>query len=78
MVNASPDAQPLEIELPGGSLAGGEAKLVRLHANSQADTNSITDPRHIVPLETHVPVAGKFHHEVPGYSIEVLELPVKK
>jgi alpha-N-arabinofuranosidase len=77
LVNASPTPQELNIQLTGASIAG-PGKVKRLHAATQADTNSIHDPKHIVPVETTIPTGGKsLHHTVPGFSIEVIELPSK-
>jgi len=50
-----------------------------MHAVSPADTNTITDPKHIVPVESTIPVSGtKLKHSLPGYSFEVIELDTKK
>jgi len=77
LVNASPAAQELEIKLDG--VAGTAGKLILLHAETQADTNSIGNPKHIVPVESGLAVGGvSLKDTVPGYSIEVLEIPGKK
>jgi len=77
LVNASPAPQDLEIKLDKAS--GAVGKLLRLHAETQADTNSIANPKHIVPVESPLPLAGpSLHHTIPGFSIEVLEFPGKK
>jgi len=61
------------------SAIAGPAKVTRLHALSPVDTNTITDPKHIVPVEITAPVAGtKLKHSLPGYSFEVIELDTKK
>jgi len=79
LVNASPAPQSLEIKLTGASALASQGKLIRLHALTQADTNSISDPKHIVPVETSLPVAGtSLHHTTPAFSIDVIELQVKK
>ena len=73
MVNASPKAELLTIRLDGARSVAPTAKLMRLHAASPADTNSISEPNHIVPSESTVPVAGSvIHHSIPGYSVEVM------
>ncbi len=78
-MNGVPTAQDLEIDLSGVSAIAGPAKLTRLHALSPADTNTITDPKHIVPVESTIPVTGtKVKHTIPGYSFEVIELDTKK
>jgi alpha-N-arabinofuranosidase len=79
IVNGAPTAQELEIDLSGVSAISGPAKVTRLHALSPVDTNSITDPKHIVPVESTIPVTGtKLKHSLPGYSFEVIELNTKK
>ncbi len=79
IVNGAPTAQELEINLEGVKGLSPTAKLTRLHALSPVDTNSITDPKHIVPVESTIPVAGpKFKHTLPGYTFELLELDGKK
>ena len=79
IVNGVATAQELEIDLGGVSAIAGPAKVTRLHALSPVDTNTITDPKHIVPVEITAPVAGtKLKHSLPGYSFEVIELDTKK
>jgi len=79
IVNGAPTAQELEIDLSGVSGVTGPAKVLKLHALSPVDTNTITDPKHIVPVEGTFPVAGtKIKHTLGGYSFEVIELSTKK
>ena len=79
IVNGVPTPQPIEVELSGVGSIVGAAKLTQLHALSPVDTNTITDPKHIVPVESTVPVMGtKLKHVMPGYSFEVFELSTKK
>ncbi len=78
LVNASPTTQRLHIQLQGASSVAPTAKLIRLHAATTADTNSIANPSHIVPSETTVPVSGEtIDHPIPGYTVEVLEIKTK-
>ena len=73
LVNASSDAQPIDINLEGASLAH-TAKLVSLHAHDMRETNSITDPERIIPVDSTLHNVGNhFHHTVPGYSIQVIQ-----
>jgi alpha-L-arabinofuranosidase len=79
IVNSVPTPQDLEMDLSGVSAITGPAKLTRLHALSPADTNTINDPMHIVPVESMIPVAGtNVKHTIPGYSFELIELDTKK
>jgi alpha-N-arabinofuranosidase len=78
IVNGVPTAQALEIDLSGISAITGPAKVTQLHALSPADTNTITEPKHIVPTESTIPVSGmKLKHTLPGYSFEVIEFSTK-
>jgi alpha-N-arabinofuranosidase len=73
-----PTAQALEIDLSGVGAIKGPARVTELHALSPADTNTITEPKHIVPTESTIPVTGtKLKHTLPGYSFEVIELSTK-
>jgi alpha-N-arabinofuranosidase len=78
IVNASSKAQELKISLDGAKDVKPTAKLVRLSAATTAATNSITDPKRVVPVESVVKgVSKEFTRMVPGYSIDVLELGVQ-
>jgi alpha-N-arabinofuranosidase len=75
IVNASSAPQNLKISLDGAKDVKATAKLVRLSAATTAATNSITDPKRVVPIESTVKGVGKeFTRTVPGYSIDVLEI----
>ncbi len=77
LVNASSDAQPLQIAMPGGHPASN-AKLVRLSAHDTQETNTIDDPNRLVPMETAVhDVSGNFSLTLPAYSIQVLQVDLK-
>ena len=78
-MNGVATAQELEIDLSGVSAIAGPAKVTKLHALSPTDTNTIGDPKHIVPVESTIPVMGtKLKHSLPGYTFEVIELDTKK
>jgi alpha-N-arabinofuranosidase len=78
IVNASSKAQDLKISLDGAKDVKATGKLVRLSAGTTAATNSITDPKRVVPVESVVKgVSKEFTRTVPGYSIDVLELGVQ-
>jgi len=75
LVNASSAKQDLKISLSGAKDVKSTAKLISLSAGTTAATNSISDPKRVVPVETTVKGVGKdFTRSVPGYSVEVLEL----
>jgi alpha-N-arabinofuranosidase len=78
IVNASSKAQELKISLDGAKGVKPTAKLVRMSAATTAATNSIADPKRVVPVESVVKgVSREFTRTVPGYSIDVLELGVQ-
>jgi len=74
LVNASSEPQALKITLDGAKSVKAPAKLITLRAGSTAATNTITDPKRVVPVESSATVAKTFTQTVPGYSIQVLEL----
>ncbi len=77
IVNASSDAQPVRLALPGVHPAG-DAKLVRLSAPDTQTTNSIDDPRQVVPVESTVRnVSSDFSLTLPAYSIQVLQIDLR-
>ena len=78
LVNASSDPQDLKITLDGAKNVKSVGQLTRLTAGSTAATNTIFDPKQVVPVESPVKgVAKEFTRTVPGYSIEVLDLTVQ-
>jgi alpha-L-arabinofuranosidase len=78
IVNGVPTAQEQEIELKGVGSVTGPAKLTRLHPLSPVDTNSITDPKHVVPVETTILVTEtNSKYVIPGYRLELIELNTK-
>ncbi|HEY3706005.1 MAG TPA: alpha-L-arabinofuranosidase C-terminal domain-containing protein [Terracidiphilus sp.] len=77
LVNGSSTAQMVDIDFAGAKLASS-AKLVSLSAKDTQATNSITQPKAIVPVESAVPVQGShLKHSMPGYSIQVIELTLQ-
>jgi alpha-N-arabinofuranosidase len=75
LVNASSTPQQVKISLAGANSVKPTAKLVSLSAPSTATTNSITDPKRVMPVESTVKGVGKdFTRTVPAYSIEVLDI----
>ena len=78
LVNASSAAQPLKISLDGVKDVKGSAKLISLSGATTAETNTITDPRRVAPVESVVKGVGKsFERTLPGYSVEVLEISIQ-
>ena len=75
LVNASSNPQQVKIALAGANSVKPAAKLVSLSAPSTATTNSITDPKRVVPVESTIKGVGKeFTRTLPAYSIQVLDI----
>jgi alpha-N-arabinofuranosidase len=74
-VNASSDTQPVAVQIDGVGNVKSAGTLIRLSARSPFETNTITAPVHLVPMQTTLMHLGKtFEHSMPPYSIEVIEL----
>jgi alpha-L-arabinofuranosidase len=73
LVNASSAKQDVRISLTGANVKSS-AKLISLSAATTAATNSITDPKRVVPVESTVKAGKEFTRTVLGYSVEVLEI----
>ena len=73
LVNAHSTPETLTIVgLPGSHTA----EISSLHASTWDDTNSITDPTHIRPFVSTVPVkVGEWSHTIPANTIEVIDIP---
>ena len=77
LVNASSEPQPVDVVIDGARL-GEKAKLLTLSGGSTQATNSISEPTHIVPVESALKVSGgHLQHRMPALSIEVVELDVQ-
>jgi alpha-N-arabinofuranosidase len=78
LVNASSIPQPIDIKLTGAASVGANAHVVSLSSKTTQDTNTITDPKHIVPVEKNIAgVKDSFTYTVPSYAIQVLEVKLK-
>jgi alpha-N-arabinofuranosidase len=78
LVNAASTPQPLSIVLNGFSGHSHTARVATLEANTTWATNSIDNPNRIVPVKSDVTVkAGHMQSELPGYSIQVMEIDLK-
>jgi alpha-L-arabinofuranosidase len=78
LVNATATTQPLNINLNGAKHIAPSAKITTLHASSPTDSNSITEPRKIVPVgSTLSNVSSHFAHELAPYSIQVIEFSTR-
>jgi alpha-N-arabinofuranosidase len=75
LVNASDHPQSLEIALKGLGAGAHTGKMFSLHGASFQETNSMTEPERIHPVESAVHVAGAtWQHTVPAFTIEVVDV----
>lgn len=75
VVNEAGTAQSINIQITGAPQVASKGEAVVLAANSPEDTNSIQQPRNIVPhTETVHGLSAHFTREFPPYSITVLKL----
>ena len=78
LVNALSIAQPIDINIAGGKEIARDARLISLRGATPDETNTISAPTKIVPVEGKLTNAGtKFRHVLPPYSIEVLNLTLR-
>jgi alpha-N-arabinofuranosidase len=78
VVNTSGSARPITIQIHGATKIGPEGELVSLVGQSLDDTNSIDEPRKIVPRTAKADsLSSNFTREFPPYSITVLKLKTK-
>jgi len=75
VVNATSTAQPVAIDLEGAGQVAPQASLTTLSGKTPNATNSITNPREVVPVEHRITIAGpKFTQTFVPYSINALDL----
>ena len=78
VVNASSQAQTMEIQLHGANGVGPTAKVIRLSGHTMEETNSLADPNRIVPVESRMTgVSEDFYPTIPAYTIQVMEISLR-
>ncbi|MFL6414409.1 MAG: alpha-L-arabinofuranosidase C-terminal domain-containing protein [Bryobacteraceae bacterium] len=78
LVNAASAAQPVTITLNGLGNGPHEARIQTLKGNTIWATNTINDPKRIVPAQSTATLNGeRLEHVLPPYSIQVLEVELK-
>ncbi len=78
LVNSSGTKQPVKINLQGTARIQTKATIVTLSADSLKATNSITNPKNIVPVNHTIDRVGKeFEYEVAPFSVNVLTIKLK-
>ena len=75
LVNASSMSQPVQINLSGAVRVRNSATVTALSGNTAQETNSITEPRRIVPKVSRISNASRsFTYTLPAYSIQVIDI----
>jgi alpha-L-arabinofuranosidase len=75
LVNATSDPQPLTIDLEGAGKVAAHAELTTLSGKTPNATNSITDPRSVIPVQHAIAISGpRFAETFRPYSVNVLAL----
>jgi alpha-N-arabinofuranosidase len=78
VVNTSGSAKPIKIQFSGAPKIEPEGEVVTLAADNLNDTNSLEQPRKIVPRTGRADnLSAGFTREFPAYSITVMELKTK-
>lgn len=72
LVNAVADAQKLNIKLDGVTKVKSKAKKIELKSARPDDTNSLSQPRNIVPQQSTQKVGKQFDITLAPYSVTVL------
>src|ERR1039458_6914905 len=78
IVNRAATPQPLRVEFSGLASVDAKGQAVTLSAASATDTNSITEPKKIVPVTSSVEGLGtSFTRTFPAYSLTILQMKAK-
>ena len=76
LVNASTLPQELQVQLNGVGVAG-DLTAWTMSGNTRSETNSIDDPKRIVPVKSTLRAGSLSHHTVAPLSVQVLVIPTK-
>jgi len=75
MVNVTGTPQPVNIALDGAMGLASTGKAITLSAIKPDETNSIKDPKHLIPIESEITgIGSRFSYTFPPYSVSVLQL----
>jgi alpha-N-arabinofuranosidase len=78
VVNTAATAQSAQIDLKGMAAVAAEGRSTVLTSSSTTDTNSITEPRKIVPVTTVIKGLGaSFAWSFAPYSVTILQLETR-
>jgi len=75
-VNATAQAQKVNIVLDGSGVSP-QATATVLRSASLQDTNTLSEPRKVVPVTTKAKVSGNFEYSFAPYSVTVLAIETK-
>lgn len=74
-VNGSSTPQRIQIHLNGVRDVKRDATIITLQGRTPEDTNSIHDPKHILPVSSILHnITTSFDHSMPAYSIQALDI----
>jgi alpha-N-arabinofuranosidase len=77
MVNTQAMAQLVQIELNDVAKVAAEGVAITLSSTDPHDTNTIVEPKKIIPITTKIPGLGtNFTYTFAPYSITVLQIPL--
>jgi len=78
VVNLAGTPQSVHLAVSGVTSVEPGGQAITMSGSGPSDTNSITDPTHIVPVTTKVDgLSANFTRTFPPYSISVLEMKAK-
>lgn len=78
LVNAKPQAEAFNFDLPGMKLKAKEASVLLMAYGNDLLSNSLESPFAVAPVENRLPVKAKGTvYQAPGYSFSVIRIPVK-
>ena len=78
VVNRLATAQTTQITLQGAAFSGRQGKAITLAASSLSETNTLTDPKHIIPKTSAFSYAKDgLKYTFPAYSVTVLTLTTR-
>jgi alpha-N-arabinofuranosidase len=77
-VNRAATPQPVRVEISGVGAVTPRGQMIAMSASSPEDTNSIAEPRKIVPITSDIDGLGTtFSRTLPSFSITVIEMKAK-
>ncbi|MEP7322832.1 MAG: alpha-L-arabinofuranosidase C-terminal domain-containing protein [Saprospiraceae bacterium] len=79
LINRTGKSQPIKINLNGIVKISAGATLVVIKGDKPEDTNTITDPRKIIPITSQINTVSKsFMTNIDPYSVSILQLQTLK